>query len=311
MCRATARARLDVLWFPATYTYFPVWGVERLVVTMHDALPMLHPELVFPTRRGRMAWALKERLAAWQADRVTTPSEASKGDLVRVYGLDASRVEVIPEAADPVFRTTADDDRSRDVLQRVGVPPGTPFLLYVGGLAPHKNLIRLIEAFAAAAPEPYLLVLVGDPGDVFHSHVPELHREVERHEISKRTVFAGFVADSDLTYLYGRTHSLVQPSLLEGFGLPPVEAMACSSPVLYSQRGSLPEVVGDAGLAFDPLDVGSIAAAIARITADPELRADLAWRALARSSLFSWDETGRRLLASLESVRAQPQRRTG
>ncbi len=157
----------------------------------------------------------------------------------------------------------------------MGSTPATPFLLYVGGLSPHKNLARLIEAFARSGLERdgLTLVLVGDTGDVFHTHVPELRAAVERSGLGGRVVFTGFVPDDDLVYFYNRAKALVQPSLMEGFGLPPVEAMACGTPVLSSTAGSLPEVVGDAGLFFDPTDVGAIASALRAVVDEPRLRA--------------------------------------
>src|SRR5205085_5905926 len=128
------------------------------------------------------------------------------------------------------------------------------YLLDVGGRHPHKNLPRLTEAFArvsrdaGAGAGALKLVLVGDLGDVFHTHVPALRAAVARHGLGDRVHFPGFVPDDDLVFLYNRAYALAQPSLLEGFGLPPVEAMACGVPVLYSRAGALPEVVGDAGL---------------------------------------------------------------
>jgi glycosyltransferase involved in cell wall biosynthesis len=165
-------------------------------------------------------------------------------------------------------------------------------------LSPHKNLARLIEAFAAAAPADVRLVLVGDMGDVFHTHVPELRATVARCGMDGRIDFTGFVPDADLAYLYNRAYVLAQPSLMEGFGLPPVEAMACGTPVLASTAGSLPEVVGDAGIFFDPTDVAAIAGALRQIFADPAGRDELARTASRRASRFTWAGSARALLAT-------------
>src|SRR5207237_9859661 len=127
------------------------------------------------------------------------------------------------------------------------------------------------------------------------THVPELRELVARSGLSGRVIFTGFVPDDDLVYLYNRAETLVQPSLMEGFGLPPVEAMACGTPVLSSTAGSLPEVVGDAGLYFDPNDVAAIAATLRRVFEDPDGRDRLADRALRRASRFSWREAARAL----------------
>src|SRR5262249_52076670 len=170
--------------------------------------------------------------------------------------------------------------------------PGRRYLLYLGGMSPHKNLLRLIEAFARIAAGPdcrdVKLVLAGDLGDVFHTHVPELRAAVARWGLDDRVNFPGFVPDDDLVVLYNRAVALAQPSLLEGFGLPPVEAMACGVPVVYSRAGSLPEVVGEGGLDFDPTDVAQMAGAMGRVLADGALRDELGRRALRRARRFTW-----------------------
>ena len=298
--RAAARAGLDAMVFPASYSFFPVWNVDRVVVTIFDALPLIHPELVFPSRRGRLLWTLKERLAVRAADLVLTTSDASRRDLSAHYRLSEDRVGLIGAAPDPCFRPSADGPESRAALDRHGLSSARPYLLYVGGLSPHKNLPRLIEAFAQSAPSDAALAIAGDFGDVFHTHVPELRESSARWGVSDRVTFTGFVPDDDLVYLYGRALALVQPSLLEGFGLPPVEAMACGTPVLASTTGSLPEVVGDAGLFFDPRDPASIGRAILGIFEDPADRRRLADRALERSRLFNWDAVARQLIDHLD-----------
>lgn len=302
MGRAVARAGLDLFYFPASYTFFPVWNCPRRVVTLHDTLALSRPDLVFPTRRGRIAWAIKEHAAVRWADRVVTVSEASRRDLTAWFRLEEGRVRVVGEGAASVFRPVEPDERSDQILGRYGVEARSPYLLYVGGLSPHKNLPRLVEAFASSVPSPVRLVLVGDLGDVFHTHVPELRAAIARHELGDRVLLTGFVPDEDLAHLYGRALALVQPSILEGFGLPPVEAMACGTPVLHSTAGSLPEVVGDAGIGFDPADVGAIGAALARVCGDQVLRSSLAARAVRRAGEHTWAGAARSLLAVFDEL---------
>lgn len=288
MGSAAARAGLDLIYFPATYTFFPVWNVPRVVVTMHDTLALEHPEWVFPDLRGRLFWTLKERAAALWADRVVTVSETAKRDLVRWFRFDEAKVAVASEAADPVFRPLAADERSPEALARYKIPHDRPYMLYVGGLSPHKNLVRLIEAFGAAQDQSTTLVLVGDFGDAFYTHVPELVRQARDSGAAERLIMTGYVPDEDLVQLYNQATFLIQPSLMEGFGLPPVEALACGLPTAHSRSGSLPEVIGDAGLSFDATDVGDITRAIDRMFADGALRSDLCARAIERSRKFSW-----------------------
>ncbi len=302
MGRAVARAAPDVMYFPATYSFFPVWNAGRLVVTMHDTLPLSHPELVFPLLAGRLAWKLKETVAARSADRIVTVSQASRVAIERWLGRPDSRLRVITEGPDPIFGPRAPGPESDAVLSRHGLRPGERYLLYVGGLSPHKNLPRLVEAFATAAPADTRLVLTGDVHDVFHTCVPEIRAAIARLGLGDRVILTGFVPDDELVFLYSRAYALVQPSLLEGFGLPAVEAMACGTPVIASRAGSLPEVIGEAGIFFDPTDVAAIAQSLAELLADPARRDVLAARALARSALFTWDAAARTLLDCFDEL---------
>jgi glycosyltransferase involved in cell wall biosynthesis len=299
---AVARSRIDLMYFPATYSFFPVWSVPKLVVTMHDTLPLTHPELVFPSLSGRLAWRLKEAAAARWADRIVTVSEASRKAIQAWSGWPDDRIRVITEGPDSIFCPRGDEPSACTVLERFGVPPASRYLLYVGGLSPHKNLLRLVEAFAHGSPADVFLVLTGDVHDVFHTHVPEIRSVVDRHRLNDRVIMTGFVKDEDLVFLYGRAYALILPSLMEGFGLPAVEAMACGTPVISSHAGSLPEVVGDAGVYFDPSDVGSMAGAISSFLSDADQRAAMARRALERAGLFTWERSARLLLECFDEL---------
>ena len=150
------------------------------------------------------------------------------------------------------------------ILRRYGIDPAARFLLYVGGLSPHKNLGRLLAAFAAArAADPAVqLAIVGDFADVFHTETAQIRAQIEALGLQASVRLTGYVPDADLAYFYRAAYALVQPSLMEGFGLPPVEAMVSGTPVLSSTAGSLPEIVGPAGIYFDPFDVKGMGAAI-------------------------------------------------
>jgi glycosyltransferase involved in cell wall biosynthesis len=300
MSWAISRERLDLVYFPASYSFVPVWGVKRVVVTMHDTLALAHPELVFPDGKGRLAWKAKEHAAVGWADRIVTVSESARRDLIDWFRLADERVCVVSEGPDPVFRPRHEVE-GMEVLRRYGIDPDRRYWLYVGGLSPHKNLLRLIEAFARLDPGERL-VLVGDLRDVFHTHVPELRAAVDRLGLVERIRFTGFVPDDALSHLYSRAYALVQPSLMEGFGLPPVEAMACGTPVASSRAGSLPEVVGDAGVLFDPTDVAAIAETMRSLGDDPVRRDSLAKLALERATRFTWDAAARSLLACLDGL---------
>jgi glycosyltransferase involved in cell wall biosynthesis len=265
-------------------------------------LPLTHPELVFPSLAGRLAWRLKETVAARRADRIVTVSEASRRALQAWSGWPHQSFRVITEGPDPMFRPRALEPAADLVLRRFDVAPEERYLLYVGGLSPHKNLLRLIEAFVQSARNDVKLLLTGDLHDVFHTHVPQIRAAIAALRLEDRVILTGFVPNDDLVFLYSRAYALVQPSLLEGFGLPAVEAMACGTPVISSRAGSLPEVVGPAGVYFDPTDVGSMASAIRNLLNDPVKRHGLAAIAPARAALFSWDASARSLLDCFDEL---------
>ncbi len=300
MRRAVQREPLDVMFFPAVYSYFPVGGDVPCLVTFHDVIAETLPHLVFESRRSRWLWQLKSRLAIRRSSCVLTVSEASKQGLMRRFGLDDARVRVLYGAPAAVFRQPSrDTDAHRDALTRHGLHPREPFLLYVGGISPHKNLTTLIDAFARVRVDPALdalhLVLVGDyAGDVFRTCHEELVEYATRLGVADRVRFPGFVPDEDLVHLYAATAAFVFPSYLEGFGLPAAEAMACGAPVIASTGGSLPEVLAEAGDLFDPHDVEGLAERLRRVLHDPAYQQELRGRSLRRARAFSWEQTARR-----------------
>jgi len=304
MGRAVAQGHLDAIYFPASYSFFPVWNAGRVVVTMHDTLALAHPEWVFPHGRGQLAWRLKERAAASWADRIVTVSEAARNDLAAWYRLPRERIHIVTEGPNEVFGPVHNPAQADAVLAKYGLDARSRFLLYVGGLSPHKNLERMISAFARsdASQQKTRLVIVGDFADVFHTHTATLRDQVERLGLSRSVQFTGYVPDDDLAHFYRSAYALVQPSLLEGFGLPSVEAMASGTPVLSSTAGSLPEVVGPAGSYFDPFRVDQMAAAMKALLDCPADRDRLSANALTQAQRFTWARSARLLLDCLDSL---------
>jgi glycosyltransferase involved in cell wall biosynthesis len=309
MRAAAGQVGLDVLLYPTVYTYFPPPARVPALVTIHDVIPERFPRLVFPNRRPELFWRLKVGAATRRAALVLTVSRDAARGIARRLRVHPARIRVVGEAPDPRFRPP--DGLSREaaarVLARLGLAAGTPYLLYVGGLSPHKNLAALAEAVGRLRRDPahaaLRLVLAGDyAGDSFFSAYPTLRRLVAERGLEGVVVFAGFVPDDDLVGLYQAARALVLPSLGEGFGLPAVEALACGTPVVTSTVGSLPEVVGEAGLFFDPLDAAGLDWALRRVLGDDGLRADLAARGPARARSFSWERTARLTLAALEEA---------
>ena len=210
------------------------------------------------------------------------------------------------EGPDAAFGPVGDSARAAHTLAKYGVDPQSRFLLYVGGLSPHKNLGRLIAAWATVA-DSHLdakLVLVGDFEDNFTTEIDHLRAEVDRLGLEESVHLTGFVPDADLAHFYRQAEALVQPSLMEGFGLPAVEAMASGTPVLSSTAGSLPEVVGPAGWFFDPTDGAGMAATMNRLLDQPTERNRLARLALVQARQFTWTRAARLLLDCFEDLDA-------
>ena len=307
--RAVSNGRFDAFLFPTEYTFVPLFGRTPTVVTLHDATSRNHPELLFPNLRARLFWRLKTRLALHRADRLVTVSNDARRQIAAAYGLKESAITVVSEGPDAIFRPQPGGPALAAVLARYGLPPAAPLVLYVGGISPHKNLQSLLRAAAILRlQEPGLwhVVLVGDyQGDSFLGCYDELTRQVQALGLGDRVTFTGFVPDEDLVVLYNNATMLVLPSKGEGFGLPVVEAMACGLPVAASDRNALPEVLGGAGLLFDPDSDVAIAECIARLLREPVLSADLRRRGLARAAAYSWDAGADTMLQVLEEAAAK------
>lgn len=309
MMMAVAREPLDLFFCPSVYSYFPLLGRWPKVITVHDAIAETYPNLIFRTRSNRLFWNAKLWLAIHQADRVVTVSDYARRDVSRVFGIAAERIGIIADAADEIFRPPASaEEARRAVRERHGL--AAPYLLYVGGFGPHKNLGALIDSFAVIARDPrhasVSLALVGKrEGDVFYSTVSDLDRRIEGLGLTSRVRFLGFVSDEDLVRLYQGAQTLVLPSLKEGFGLPGIEAMSCGTPVLATRESALPEVLGDAGILIDPRNPGALTAALESLLGDPQRDGRLRLAARERAGLFGWKRSAQQALAIFAEYRGR------
>jgi glycosyltransferase involved in cell wall biosynthesis len=304
--RAASSRPLDIFWFPAVYSWFPVRPGIPSIVTFHDAIAEHFTDLVLPQLRGRLLWDLKVWLAKRSARHIATVSQAAREEIVRYLRISPEKISVILEAADARFGPVTDQSQRQAARQAMGLPASRRLILYVGGLAPHKNLAGLIEGFGKAVDDGALgdvnLVLAGDPkGDGFHSNVEKLHALVEARGLGDRVHFPGFVPDEVLPALYSDALAVAMPAFSEGFGLPAAEAIACGTPVIATRSGAVAEVVGKAGLFFDPHDAADIAGAIRQVASDGALVERLRAECLPRAAELSWANSGARMLDLLEA----------
>ena len=306
MSRAISHARFDVVLFPTRYTFVPLFCQTPAVLTIHDATDVTQPRLLFPNWRARLLWRIKSRLAIRRANRLVTVSNDARRQIAAAYSLRENSIAVVSEGPGAIFRPLPGNPAVEDVLARYRLPSATPLVLYVGGISPHKNIQALLRAAAIVQREergPWRVVLVGDhQGDSFLGCYRELNELVRSLRLEDRVSFTGFVPDEDLVLLYNAAAMLVLPSKGEGFGLPVVEAMACGLPVAASDCNSLPEVLGGAGLLFDPDSDSTVAACLLRLLREPVLRADLRARGLVRAEAYSWGTGADAMVRVLEEA---------
>ncbi|MBI4318692.1 MAG: glycosyltransferase family 4 protein [Chloroflexi bacterium] len=288
---------MDLLTGPVDVFHSPDFVLPHVrravtVLTVHDLSFLLFPECADSGLRSYLEKAVPRSVA--RADLITADSLNTKNDLVCLLDAEPERVEVVFGGVDEKFRPLRDDWRLLAAVRRK-YRIDFPFILSIGVIEPRKNLGRLIRAYAllkARGGFAHKLLIVGRKGwlyeGVFHT-VAELG-------LDKDVIFLGYVSDSDLPVLYNLADVFAFPSLYEGFGFPVLEAMACGTPVVSSNRSSLPEVVGEAGLLASPDDVGAIAAALDQMLNDSHLRDDLVQRGLQRARQFTWQRAAERIV---------------
>ena len=268
------------------------WGRYGGIVTIYD---LSVDRLGCPSRKlfGQRRSFLRTRRTALRASRVVTISSHSAADIVELFGVPQERIAIVSPAVGPEFAPVAEPAVIAAVKARYGIHRDA-YVLSGGGTEPRKNIVRLVEAFGRAPKlrEAMNLVVVGGM-----DHGAEAIRTaVGRAGLEPAVVFPGHVPLNDLRALYAGCALFAFPSLYEGFGMPPLEAMACGAPVVSSNASSLPEVVGDAALLVDPLDVEGLAVAMTRVAEDAGLREDLRRRGALRVKAFSWEQSARDLL---------------
>ena len=281
---------LDIIHSPENATLF-VKLKQKKIVTVHDTTPFLFPESFTLITLLRYRLLLPRTLKT--ADKIITDSNSTKKDLVNYFNIPEEKIKVIFLAADEKFKPL-NNEEINEVKQKYSL--NFPFILYVGLLHPRKNIPSLIEAYYKLKLKKddmeYKLVIAGKN----NGKCKDIFGTVGRLNLQKDVIFTGYVLDEDLPALYNATDLFVYPSLYEGFGLPPLEAMACGTPVITSNTSSLPEVVGDAGIMVDPYDVDGLADAMHEVLTNDGLREDMIKRGLKRAKMFSWEKCAKETL---------------
>jgi glycosyltransferase involved in cell wall biosynthesis len=289
---ALRRIHADLVHGPAFVG--PIAAGCPFVVTIHDLSFLRFPRLFRPA--NRLYLGVMTRLSARKASRLIAVSAHAAAESAELLGVPAERIDVVYHGVDPHFRPLPVDEVTR-FRQRKSLP--ARFILHVGTLEPRKNLIRLVEALVRIRGDRIKLLLVGAQGWLYH----DLLQRIEELGAGEAVVFCGYVSADELPLWYNAAAALAYPSLYEGFGLPVLEAQACGTPVLTSNRSSLPEAAGDGALIVDPSDVSEIAEGLHRLLTDEPLRLELRGRGLQHASQFSWlrsaHETARTYRAAL------------
>jgi glycosyltransferase involved in cell wall biosynthesis len=279
------RERPDV--YHAPHYVLPAAINCNSVVTIHDCIHLMFPQYL----PNRMAYAYARAqmwTAAHRSDCILTVSDASKRDILHLFNIPPEKIVVVYNAIDAHFSVMPQPDAVSRVRERYQLDHR--FVLYVGNIKPHKNLVRLIEAFSELRSgdlEDLKLLIIGDE----ISKLPALRHAVHRHKLHKHVRFLGYVPDDQLAVLYRLAAVFVFPSLYEGFGLPPLEAMASGTPVVVSNVSSLPEVVGDAAALVDPHDIDSIVDGLRSVLTNPARAEEMRRKGLERAREFSWERS--------------------
>lgn len=260
--------------------------MKKTIVTCHDIIPIAYYKTINPF------WKLNAK-GLRKAEKIITVSEFSKQDISKYIGCPEEKIEVIPPAVDhSLYYQT----RSKTALNKYRIGEAEKVILYVGAEEPRKNLQFLLNSFSklkAKIPNIKLLK-VGTPNYLFVRK--KLLKQIEALNLQNNVIFTGYVSEAELADIYNAVDLFVFPSLYEGFGIPPLEAMACGTPVITSNTSSLPEVVGDAAIQADPYNVEDFAEKMYEVLQNDDLKEEMIKKGLRRSKMFSWDSSAKKTL---------------
>jgi len=284
---------IDV-YFNPHFFIAPLTKKCKKVITFHDLSFEHYPEFFSWRKRAWQKFLMNTREEANRADKIIAVSQSTKNDLINLYKIKENKIEVVHSGVGKEFKLINKDILLRDkIREKYNLPE--KFILYFGTIEPRKNLIGLINAFEFIKDEEYKLVIAGTKGWLYQDIFKAAHQSKKRNKI----IFTGFVEEKDKPYLYNLASLFVYPSFFEGFGFPPLEAMACGVPVIASINSSLPEVVGNAGLMINPKNIDELAWSIEIVLDDNVLRESLIRKGIKQAQKFSWQNCAKKTLKVL------------
>ncbi|MBM7558082.1 glycosyltransferase involved in cell wall biosynthesis [Halanaerobacter jeridensis] len=282
--------------FHSPHFVFPVFNFNKIVLTIHDITPLLFSEDY--SKMAIMYMKSMIWLAKFRANKVITVSKNTKQDLIDKFNFKEEKIKVTHIAIDDFYEQIDDVQALNTIKNKYNT--GEEYLLYVGNIKPYKNISRLLKALAKVKKynKDIKLIIVGKRDDGYD----EVFDIMEEHNLEDNVSFTGFVSNEDLLLLYNAATAFVFPSLYEGFGLPPVEAMACGTPVVATNTSAVPEVVDDAAVKFNPYDVNEMAKSIIDVLDNKKLQQKLSKNGLKRAEKFSWKKTAKETLEVYKEV---------
>ncbi len=306
MSRALSDPQLDVVIFPTVYSFVPIATRARKFIFIHDIIAETYPELTFPRLTARAFWKIKVALARRQADEIMTVSDYSREGLMRRFGIKPEKIRVVGEAGDAAFRRKPKAHLS-DRLRAQGIVSDQRLVVYIGGFNPHKNLETLIDAFTALACTSEFadarLLMVGErKRDVFHSYAGAIEDRARESSANQRIIFTDFLPDDELADLLNLSSVCVLPSLMEGYGLPAVEAAACGCPVIATRESPLPALLGQGGIYFDPRRQTELEDALKCVLRSETLRAQMGCAGSEAANRLTWTSAAQAMLDCINGV---------
>lgn len=295
---ACRKEKIELLHCPKSA--IPYFAPCPVVVTLHDLIPIKHPET--EKLAAQLYWRLQIPIAARRSSFIITDSEHARQEIMADFQVGSERIRATMLGFNPAMLEQRNAAQGREIRKRYHLPES--YILYVGTIQPRKNIDSLIEAFARLRSINSItpgLVIVGRKGWLYD----RLFERISELGLTDSVFFTGFVPDEELPFIYDGATAFSYLSLFEGFGLPPLEAMACGVPVVVSNTTSLPEVVGDAGFLVPPTDIDAIVTALAKLLDNPELAAAMSKKGSERARSFSWDRCAQETLEIYSAVKSQ------